>query len=214
MSTKLSLPVAVNLTADSLADLPLEERCLTAKLVSAVPWFANDPLKRQNDTATACLGKALLTQGETALFDFIDCVGATSTPCTSADTVELVVERETGDYQQPEAVIVQIQEPQGRHGGKWRTGKTAHHVARVPEIPGVEATFSFLSRDYSAYTFALSDVSPKQRPGAFSILGGNVGTFTILDADTKTSLGPLNLPASHNKQSISYPLGFQHSRHV
>ncbi len=191
-SVKLSLPVAVNLTADSLADLPLEERCLTANVVRVTPWFANDPLKRQNDTATACLGKELLTQGETALFDYVDCGGATSTPCTSADTVELVVERETGYYYQPETVIVQIQEPQGRHDGKWRTGKTTHHRASVPDTPGVEATFSFLSRDYSAYTFALSDVSPKQRPGAFSILGGNAGTFVLLDADTKTSLGPVN----------------------
>ena len=39
----LSLPVAVNLTADSLADLPLEERCLTAKVISAVPGFASHP---------------------------------------------------------------------------------------------------------------------------------------------------------------------------
>ena len=202
-NTSTLLQVAVNLTADSLADLPLEERCLTAKVVSAVPWFANDPLKRQNDTATACLGKELLTQGETALFDYVDCVGATSTPCTSADTVQLVVERETGYYYQPETVIVQIQEPQGRHDGKWRTGKTTHHNASVPDTPGVEATFSFLSRDYSAYTFALSDVSPKQRPGAFSILGGNAGTFVLLDADTKTSLGPLNLPA--NTTNNPYP---------
>ena len=202
-SVKLLLPVAVNLTADSLADLPLEERCLTANVVRVTPWFANDPLKRQNDTATACLGKELLTQGETALFDYVDCVGATSTPCTSADTVELVVERETGFYDQPETVIVQIQEPQGRHDGKWRTGKTTHHNASVPDTPGVEAAFSFLSRDYSAYTFALSDVSPKQRPGAFSILGGNAGTFVLMDADTKTSLGPLNLPA--NTTNNPYP---------
>ena len=51
-----SLPVAVNLSSDSLTDLPLEERCLTAKVVRAVPWLASDPLKRVNDTATACLG--------------------------------------------------------------------------------------------------------------------------------------------------------------
>ena len=90
---RLFLPVAVNLTADSLADLPLEERCLTAKVVSAVPWFALDPFKQQNDTATACLGDvqtAVDPWRRITLFDFYSCVGITTTPCTSANTLELV----------------------------------------------------------------------------------------------------------------------------
>ena len=52
-----SLPVTVNLSNDSLADLPLEERCLTAKVLRAMPWFAFDRSKRGNDTATVCLGR-------------------------------------------------------------------------------------------------------------------------------------------------------------
>ena len=90
----------VNLTADSLADLPLEERCLTAKVVNAVPWFANDPFKRQNDTATACLGKELLSSGAMDLIDFYPCINDTSTPCTSTGTLELVVARSVGQSNQ------------------------------------------------------------------------------------------------------------------
>ncbi len=195
VESPLLLPVAVNLTTASLADLPLETRCLTAKVVNAVPWFASDPLKRLDDTATACLGKELLAQGDIALFHYLDCVGVTSTPCTSADTLELLVERSRGDLQ-PAGVIVHVREPQGRHAGKWRTGKTTHHLAAVPDTQGVGVIFSFLPRSYSAYTFAVSDVSPKQRPGGFSIIGANRGTFTILNADTKKTLGPVNLSAS------------------
>ena len=194
----LSLPVAVNLASESLSDLPLEERCLTARVVSAAPWFASDISKRVNDSFTACLGESLLTEGETALFDYHDCVGVTSSPCTSADKLEVVVQR-GGVYLQPETVVVHVREPQGRVGAKWRTGRTEHHASSVADTPGVEATFSFLhSVDMSGwtnYSFAIRDVSPKQRPGAVKILGGDQGTFTVLDADTKKSL-TTNLPAS------------------
>ena len=108
-----SLQVVVNLTADSLADLPLEERCLTAKVVNVVPWFANDPLKRQNDTATACLGKELLSSGTMDLMDYYPCINDTSTPCTSADTLELVVGNRV-EYRQPESFIFHVPDPDGR----------------------------------------------------------------------------------------------------
>ena len=192
-----SFPVAVNLTSESLADLPLEERCLTAKVVRAGPWF-NDPLKRANDTDTACLGKALLASGETALFHYVDCVGVTSAPCTDADTLELVVRAGEDGYVQPEEITVQIQDPQGRgwNDGKWRTGKTTYHVAGVPDATGVEAIFSFVPSGWSAYNFMISDVSPKQRPGAFTIFGGGNASFKVLDADTKTSHPDTNLSSS------------------
>ncbi len=116
VSPALSLPVAVNLTAASLADLPLEERCLTAKVVRAVPWFANDPLKRVDDTDTACLGRpTVLSSGTMDLVDFYPCIGVTSTPCTSADTLELVVS--VGDDKRiewPDSFTVHVPDPGGR----------------------------------------------------------------------------------------------------
>ena len=196
-----SLQVAVNLTADSLAELPLEKRCLTAEVVRAVPWFAWDPFKRENDTATTCLGevpKTLVGQGPISLFHYLDCVGATTTPCTDADTLELVAETSHDDvvrYSQPDELIVLIGDPEGRDDGKWNTGKTEYHTGIIPgNAGGAEIIFTFIPTGYSAYTFAISDVVPKQRPGGLSIIGGTAGTFTLLDADTKVSLGPLNLP--------------------
>ena len=110
-----SLPVAVSLSADSLADLSLKERCLTAKVVRAVPWFASD---RLNDTATACLGNALLAQGEIILFYPYDCVGITTSPCTDDDTVEMLARLSTVgeeyEWLQPESVIVHVNDPMGR----------------------------------------------------------------------------------------------------
>ena len=97
----LKLPVPVTLSGDSLADLPLTERCLTAEVVRAEPWFASDPSKRKNDIAIACLGdysrvlensKVFLTSGEITLFYPYDCVGVTVYPCSSEDTVEIMAQ--------------------------------------------------------------------------------------------------------------------------
>ena len=188
----LSFQVAVNLTAHSLDDLPLEERCLTAEVVNAVPWFANDPLKRANDTATACLGTALLSKGETALFHYLDCVGATSTPCTDADTLELVVERD-GSYLQSEEVVVKVSHLQGREGSIWSTGTASEHSGAAPQREGTGISFQFVPSGWSAYRWAISDVSPKQRPGALKIIHRYQGDRTLVDTDTMTSLGPVNL---------------------
>ena len=91
-SNSKELPVAVNLTSDS-TDLPLKERCLTAEVIRAVPWFESQRWKRDNDIFTMCLGagqKVLVTGGDFPLFDFYPCVGVTSYPCTGDNTLELL----------------------------------------------------------------------------------------------------------------------------
>ena len=203
-----AFPVAVNLTTDSLADLPLQERCLTVEVIRAVPWFEFVPSKRLNDTFTACLGgppEAALVQGEVSLFHHLDCVGVTSPPCTTANALELVVERD-GKYLQPEDVVVYIQEPRGRYFRRWRTGKTKYHDSSVSEPLGVEATYSYVpsSMGWSSYTLAISDVLPKQRPGKLTIWGGNQGSYEFLDADTKTSDGPYS--PSDSEADAPYPV--------
>ena len=140
----LSLPVDVNLTAPSLADLPLEERCLTAKVVRAVPWFGNDPLRRQNDTVTACLGAELLSSGMMDLIDFYPCVGATSYPCTSADTLELVITRSGGDINQPETVIVHVPDPGGR------TTKSGSTIWSTVDLMDLRDSQTRLTADWEA----------------------------------------------------------------
>ena len=111
-SNAKSLPVAVNLTAGNLADLPLEERCLTARVVNAVPWFKDDLPKRQNDITTACLGEAPkfspLTRDEFILFNIVDCVGIASQPCTSENTVEILARAESTTVRDPEMLEREI----------------------------------------------------------------------------------------------------------
>ena len=128
-----SLQVAVNLSADRLTDLPLEERCLTAKVVSAQPWFADDPLKRLNDTDTACLGRpTVLSSGTMDLVDFYPCIGVTSAPCTSEDTLELVVA--VGDdkrIERPDSFIVHIPDPGGR---TTKSGSTIWSTAGIMDL--------------------------------------------------------------------------------
>lgn len=131
----LSFPLGVNLTT---GDIPLEERCLTAELVGAVPWFAFHQHKREDDTTTVCLGEEppiVVNSGEVALFYPYDCVGVTNRPCADEDTVEMVVRARRSEFElptfvridgtpigsrgetflQPKTVVVQIRDPEGRY---------------------------------------------------------------------------------------------------
>ena len=188
----LSLPVAVNLTADSLADLPLEERCLTAKVVRAVP---SDTLRRQNDTATACLGQQLLTQGEIILFYPYDCVSDTDYPCTSVDTLELVVALSAGDYLQPEDVIVHIQDPQGRQFDGWHTGD-----------PGLVHRFDIGNLDvpdtWTHFKRAISVPDGVTLPGSFSIRPSTNPAFNFLDPVNAQEGGPFPLSSTFNVEQF------------
>ena len=134
----LDLPVAVALSNDSLADLPLEKRCLTAEVVSEAPSWRS---KRENDTATVCLGedpKVLLSSGEMVLFDFYPCVGVTNYPCTSADTLELVVEAERTNIALPGLDRVDVFQP-GHRGRTWLQPESVYIHVRDPQGRGTKA---------------------------------------------------------------------------
>ncbi len=133
----LNVPVTITSTP-SLEDLPLERRCLTARVVSAQPAF-EDPRRQFNDVSTACLRfppPTVLTAGEIDLWWVHDCVGVTAHPCTATDeikvlaraarslislpainavgTVNLGYKDEKDIYLDPESVIVQVRDPHGR----------------------------------------------------------------------------------------------------
>ena len=73
----------------------------------------------------------------------------------------------------------------------WRTGsKTTTGTSPAGLIPGVVASFSLPSPDYSAYTFAISGVGTL--PGSMKIVNAANTPVTILDAVNRQSLGPLN----------------------
>ncbi len=227
--TPLSLPVAVRLTADSI---PLEERCLTATVIRAVPWFAADVEKRVNDIATLCLGEGTEVElngnelGGTVLFQHRDCVGSTSPPCTSADTLELVVEdnalRPTSEFWpwqvspglafgessslKPEQVTVHVH-PEARHEGKWWTGRTPTHT-RGPDTPGPKVYYDYVFSGFSKYTFAISDVSPRQRPGSFSIEFGKTVNYNLVNTADKLVDGPYDPGSTETSKSIPLFLTF------
>ena len=214
----LSVPVNLNGSA------PLETRCITAELVQVLPPDPED--KKYDDAATVCLGDEpleLIADGEIGIFKYVPCIGVTAYPCNTDDTLEIVTEVVLGNpelapkqrrndptippnignpgvmYLQPESALIQVKDPQGRHEGKWRTGTTsAHssHYRRLHGISGVELLMDLIPSGYRQYTYAVSDMEPKQRAGTLTLLGGATAAFTLLDADTKTSSGPFDLGQS------------------
>ena len=215
-----ALSVPVNLSGNT----PLETRCLTAEVDRVTP--PDPDRRRYDDTATVCLGNQppeLIDRGEISLFKYVPCVGVTAYPCNMEDTLEIVAEldldsrelapkqrRDDVDtppgagsvgtmYLQPESTVIQVKDPQGRHEGKWRTASTSAHSShhrREHGIPGAGLLMNFVPSGYSQYTFELSDVEPKQRPSALTLLSGPTASFTFLDVDTKASSGPFDLPTT------------------
>ena len=133
-SYTLNVPVIVT-PSPSLAELPLERRCLTAEVVEALPAYETDPRWGLNDVFTLCLGQrpAVISDGKLALWWLHDCVGETDYPCGDAEGIELFAQvncaehvsqgieqycrRGIGDYQayiDPQWVIVQVRDPGGR----------------------------------------------------------------------------------------------------
>ena len=165
----------------------------------------------------ACLGEsqtvALLRSEavrEAAIqLDLYDCVNVTVYPCDSTDTLELVasgtlenVEGITYEVLPPDVVLVGVQDPVGRGQDAstnlvWRTGSiTTTGTAPAGVLPGVLASLSLPSPDYSAYNFSIADATPGGKPGSFRIVNRqNVGD-TILDIDTKTTHGPISTTAT------------------
>ncbi len=215
-----TLSIPVNLSGNA----PLERRCLTAEIVQATPPDSED--RSFDDVATVCLGDGpteVINSGEFDLMKYVQCIGVTTYPCSTDDTLELVAEFNLNDwflrlkqrrddtsalptstdlgemFLQPESVIIHVEDPLGRHDGKWRTGTTsAHssHYLRSHAMPGAGLLMRLIPSGYSQYSFAISDVEPKQRPGAFTLLGGPAAGGAFLDVDTKPSNGPLDLPES------------------
>ena len=205
----LMLPVAVNLTTDSLADLPLEERCLTAEVVRAIPW----PSKRENDTATVCLGDdptVLLTSGAINLIEFFPCVGVTEYPCTSADTLELVAHALWKDialpgfgriddvsadtrgetYIQPKSVFIHVRDPIGRDT---RAGRVIWSTDGIMDLK--DSQVELTSSTWSAAREDLTVTGPNggPLPGSFTMnFAGNIPDIEITDTTKAigTSFGP------------------------
>ena len=219
------IEIETQLTSDTLADIPLEGRCVTAWVEDSTP-----PPSPGNvfGRLEQCLGddpKVVFKDGEIDLLYLHPCATASTVtyPCRDADGnnaadngLELVVHAfirhqpvlrrsslgrsdfkgiaRGNDYilLRPENIIVHVA-PETRVGTKWYTGSdenTDDNDAGI--IPGVVAHLDFLGAAWKPYTFAISDVSPKKRPGSFALRRMDAKTFAILDVDTKKSLGPID----------------------
>lgn len=206
-----TLPVSVNLTNDSFTDLPLEERCLTAEVTRATPWFALHHHKRANDITTVCLGNrpVVLISGEVPLFFVRDCVGDTTPPCTNDDTLELEARPDPrrinwGGYDRlnnpssvttgsrripPEEIVIQVRDRPGRQAnGTWRTGE-----------PGLVHTIDFRGLDaVDPWTHWYKGISVPDNvtlPGSFSIRPTGSPTFNFLDPVNVKAGGPYEFAA-------------------
>ena len=131
----VTLPVSV------ASDAVVNEQCLTAKLTGNPPPGTgpyDDDIS--DNVAKACLvesnQKALFRSGQANLLALYPCVGVTTHPCDSSDSVVLAIDGgeaalnagyPTGTFQ-PENIIVQIRDPAGRSGSNWRTGNDVDHT--------------------------------------------------------------------------------------
>ena len=204
-----SLPVAVNLTSHSLDDLPLEHRCLTAEVISAVPWFPSDLRKRDNDIATACLGEEgeeptpRLEGGRILLFYFYPCVDNADDPCTSDDTLELYAIEDEGDNvftrRRPDEFILRISDPLAREESTngepvWSTSNSFTLIESQKILPAT---------DWRAAQLALTVTGPDggPLPGPFTVdyRDSGIPDFEITDT-TKVTGDPFD--------EVGYDVGF------
>lgn len=196
--TPLLLMVTVNLTADSLEDVPLNRRCLTAKVVRAVPRYVLYPTWQENDTVTACLGvspKAALVEGEIFLWTPYDCLGVTGHPCGGVNELKLFLGHKASNsvepgfylsgvlHLEPESLIVQVRDSEGRRVDmgshsvtsgsvvSWQTGQEVYS-----RHPGVRIGFSmngFKGRDHLwrdlVRTVSVSGLDGSEAPGNIKV---------------------------------------------
>ena len=204
----------------SLEERPLEERCITARVEQSIPPPNPVYVLRSLKQCLGDDPQIMFKDGEIDLLYLYPCATATTIayPCrddNSDNTVdnglELVVlsdvtrqfapraqglGRRDSDanelYLRPEDVVVRV-DPEARVGTKWYSGSDENSDANdAGLIPGALLHLDFLGADWKPYTFAVSDVSPKKRPGTMEIFRMDNTGFELLDADTKTSLGPVN----------------------
>ena len=199
LSTTLDNPLPAGVAPSDL--------CLTAELMARP-----DNLGSRPTSAKICLREdpiTLFETGEADLLGLHSCVGVTTYPCSSADTLELVFHgRDAAEaagvlgrasakaIMDPEKVVIQIKDPDGRgqasNSAVWRSGskETDHGAAGI--IPGVVASLDFPS-DFNQNTFSITDSTTGGKPGTVRIISAADTDIVVLDIESQTSFGPLDL---------------------
>ena len=163
----LRLEVSTTLDDPLPAGVLRSDLCLTAEL-SARP--INLGVDDRYTSAEICLTEdpdVLLQEGEATLFSIHPCVGVTTYPCSSDDTIEMRVvggsaARAAGiDRDEavlhPESVFVHVKDPEGRRidthsdsvnsgtAPSWHTLRPAHRNLQGGGVGGVDVRYSLLA---------------------------------------------------------------------
>ena len=213
--TEISITLPLKLKQGVKAD----GQCVTAT-ITAMPKYANPNAPGENyddpadNTQTLCLGKppaaelpVLLTEGLAELLTLHGCVGKTTYPCDSTDTVEQVVGGKAAavnaglpyQYFQPEDVVVQIPDPAGRNkptdetGIFWWSGSDqpssgTYHPGKLPGVT-VRTYFECLTDkdpnnspsddpEYKGWKFSIADITDSS-PGQGNTIDHTPGAMII-----------------------------------
>ena len=199
-----------NLELSTTLDNPLpggvarSDLCLTAELTAERPDnIAVDVRPGSYTSAEICLREdpvTLLQEGETELFTIYPCVGVSTYPCSSADTVELVVNggasaRLAGiarddAIMDPGNVVIHIRDPEGRvktGSDRWWSSADAGFSTSIDKS-------RLTSADWTHFLWKIASV---QLPtGAnLSIRNDNNRDFVFLDTGTQTQFPAAGLTA-------------------
>ncbi len=217
----VTLPITV------ASDAAVNEQCLTATLTGNPPPGVgpmDDDIS--DNVAKVCLGEppdesVIFASGQSDLLTLFACVGESTYPCGTADTVELAAKGGAAatnagipyEVFQPENVVIHIEDPAGRGVSdgniRWFTGNDVDYTATMSFgiLPGVAAKLAVpvAADGYSQHTFAIADAtqSPASNPGSIRwVLASN--DFTVLDTSSQLSFGPLDLPSSRYDTLFSF----------
>lgn len=209
-----TLEVSTTLANPLPAGVALSDLCLIAEMTAVGPKNSST----RPTSAEICLDEGpvvVLETGEADLLDVYSCVGVTTYPCSSADTLELVINgkeaaeaagvRKVGASAEaimdPANVVVQVKDPDGRGqvsgSAVWRTGSNVPASAHtVGIIPGVVAFIRWPSTIFDDYKFSISESTTGVNPGTVRIIAAqNVGV-TLLNSVSQKTFGPFETVAT------------------
>ncbi len=192
-----TLEVSITLDNPLPAGVARSNLCLTAEMTAAGPKNSST----RSTSAKTCFRESdtLLQTGKTQLFTLFPCVGVSTYPCSSSDTVEMVVNggeaaRDGIGYKdgilRPRSVFVQIKDPEGRvatgSGRSWSSADTGLSTS-------IDNT-RLLSADWTHWLWKIASV---QLPtgGNLSITPDSTRTFDLVHTGNKAQHPPDGLTA-------------------
>ena len=197
-----TLSIPARLSTDAGAAPPLNRRCLTAQIVDGTPpilqtherrgTFNVSPLVR-GGTHTVCLGGAkalVISDGEVYIRPYTCDFASPLCPGGGTTAVVGVVGGDRGFFYPAEDIVFLVDPVEHQVSGTpvidstwlWSTGHVIGALHNDARFPGVRLTRITIRKENGhSRKFTISDVSPKQRPGAIAIvdryLSGNTITF-------------------------------------